>query len=175
MLPANVSYTIERACISLTNLKSINIITITKGRYFSFPSLLNWRFLLISFLEVFCVSTAFATLSLSSSLRDQKYTDKAVLKTENNYLAYSHAQKQLKEIDQAIISHKDLSSLNNIEISLKDNNTYISFKENIDQYQDLDVEIQLTQNQDRYKIIKWQEVTSKEWKNESTLPLLGSE
>ena len=58
---------------------------------------------------------------------------------------------------------------------LKDNNTYISFKENIDQYQDLDVEIQLTQNQDRYKIIKWQAVTSKEWKNESTLPLLGSE
>ena len=40
---------------------------------------------------------------------------------------------------------------------------------------DLDVEIQLTQDQDRYKIIKWQEVTSKEWKNESTLPLLGSE
>ena len=69
----------------------------------------------------------------------------------------------------------DLSSLKNIEISLKDNNTYISFKENIDQYQDLDVEIQLTQDQDRYKIIKWQEVTSKEWKNESTLPLLGSE
>ena len=68
-----------------------------------------------------------------------------------------------------------LSSLKNIEISLKDNNTYISFKENIDQYQDLDVEIQLTQDQDRYKIIKWQEVTSKEWKNESTLPLLGSE
>ena len=39
-------------------------------------------------------------------------------------------KKQLKEIDQAIISHKDLSSLKNIEISLKDNNTYISFKEN---------------------------------------------
>ena len=33
----------------------------------------------------------------------QKYTDKAVLKTENYYLAYSHAQKQLKEIDQAIL------------------------------------------------------------------------
>ena len=30
--------------------------------------------------------SAFATLSLSSSLRDQKYTDKAVLKTENYYL-----------------------------------------------------------------------------------------
>ena len=130
----------------------------------SFPIINMGTSLLLVVFIVICL-IVFATLSLSSSLRDQKYTD----------LAYSHAQKQLKEIDQAIISHKDLSSLKNIEISLKDNNTYISFKENIDQYQDLDVEIQLTQNQDRYKIIKWQEVTSKEWKNESTLPLLGSE
>ena len=140
----------------------------------SFPIINMGTSLLLVVFIVICL-IVFATLSLSSSLRDQKYTDKAVLKTENYYLAYSHAQKQLKEIDQAIISHKDLSSLKNIEISLKDNNTYISFKENIDQYQDLDVEIQLTQDQDRYKIIKWQEVTSKEWKNESTLPLLGSE
>lgn len=140
----------------------------------SFPIINMGTSLLLVVFIVICL-IVFATLSLSSSLRDQKYADKAVLKTENYYLAYSHAQKQLKEIDQAIISHKDLSSLKNIEISLKDNNTYISFKENIDQYQDLDVEIQLTQDQDRYKIIKWQEVTSKEWKNESTLPLLGSE
>ena len=131
----------------------------------SFPIINMGTSLLLVVFIVICL-IVFATLSLSSSLRDQKYTDKAVLKTENYYLAYSHAQKQLKEIDQAIISHKDLSSLKNIEISLK---------ENIDQYQDLDVEIQLTQDQDRYKIIKWQEVTSKEWKNESTLPLLGSE
>ena len=129
----------------------------------SFPIINMGTSLLLVVFIVICL-IVFATLSLSSSLRDQNY-----------YLAYSHAQKQLKEIDQAIISHKDLSSLKNIEISLKDNNTYISFKENIDQYQDLDVEIQLTQDQDRYKIIKWQEVTSKEWKNESTLPLLGSE
>ena len=122
----------------------------------SFPIINMGTSLLLVVFIVICL-IVFATLSLSSSLRDQKYTDKAVLKTENYYLAYSHAQKQLKEI------------------SLKDNNTYISFKENIDQYQDLDVEIQLTQDQDRYKIIKWQEVTSKEWKNESTLPLLGSE
>ena len=123
----------------------------------SFPIINMGTSLLLVVFIVICL-IVFATLSLSSSLRDQKYTDKAVLKTENYYLAYSHAQKQLKEIDQAIISHKDLSSLKNIEISLKDN-----------------VEIQLTQDQDRYKIIKWQEVTSKEWKNESTLPLLGSE
>ena len=102
----------------------------------SFPIINMGTSLLLVVFIVICL-IVFATLSLSSSLRDQKYTDKAVLKTENYYLAYSHAQKQLKEIDQAIISHKDLSSLKNIEISLKDNNTYISFKENIDQYQDL--------------------------------------
>ena len=142
----------------------------------SFPIINMGTSLLLVVFIVICL-IVFATLSLSSSLRDQKYTDKAVLKTENYYLAYSHAQKQLKENIYTYLAkeNKDLSSLKNIEISLKDNNTYISFKENIDQYQDLDVEIQLTQDQDRYKIIKWQEVTSKEWKNESTLPLLGSE
>ena len=83
----------------------------------SFPIINMGTSLLLVVFIVICL-IVFATLSLSSSLRDQKYTDKAVLKTENYYLAYSHAQKQLKEIDQAIISHKDLSSLKNIEISL---------------------------------------------------------
>lgn len=76
----------------------------------SFPIINMGTSLLLVVFIVICL-IVFATLSLSSSLRDQKYTDKAVLKTENYYLAYSHAQKQLKEIDQAIISHKDLSSL----------------------------------------------------------------
>ena len=140
----------------------------------SFPIVNMGTSLLLVVFIIICL-IVFATLSLSSSLRDQKYSDQAVLKTENYYLAYSKAQKQLKEIDQAIINHEDLSSLKNIEISLKDNYTYVSFKETIDKNQDLDVEIQLTQDQNRYKIIKWQEITSKEWKNESTLPLLGSE
>ena len=66
----------------------------------SFPIINMGTSLLLVVFIVICL-IVFATLSLSSSLRDQKYTDKAVLKTENYYLAYSHAQKQLKEIDQA--------------------------------------------------------------------------
>ena len=62
----------------------------------SFPIINMGTSLLLVVFIVICL-IVFATLSLSSSLRDQKYTDKAVLKTENYYLAYSHAQKQLKE------------------------------------------------------------------------------
>ena len=61
----------------------------------SFPIINMGTSLLLVVFIVICL-IVFATLSLSSSLRDQKYTDKAVLKTENYYLAYSHAQKQLK-------------------------------------------------------------------------------
>ena len=90
----------------------------------SFPIVNMGTSLLLVVFIVICL-IVFATLSLSSSLRDQKYSDQAVLKTENYYLAYSKAQKQLKKIDQAIINHKDLSYLKNIEISLKDNYTYV--------------------------------------------------
>lgn len=71
----------------------------------SFPIINMGTSLLLVVFIVICL-IVFATLSLSSSLRDQKYTDKAVLKTENYYLAYSHAQKQLKEIDQASLAIK---------------------------------------------------------------------
>lgn len=140
----------------------------------SFPIINMGTSLLLVVFIVICL-IVFATLSLSSSMRDQKYSDSAVLKNENYYKAYSKAQRQLKEIDQAIINHEDLTSLEDIEISSNDNHTYLSFKETIDKNQDLSVEIQLTNDQNRYKIIKWQEITSKEWKNDQTLPLLGNE
>ena len=52
----------------------------------SFPIINMGTSLLLVVFIVICL-IVFATLSLSSSLRDQKYTDKAVLKTENYYLS----------------------------------------------------------------------------------------
>lgn len=58
----------------------------------------------------------FSTLSLSSSLRDRNYSQKAIEKTEDYYQASSLAQRKLKEIDECLIHHQDLSSIKDIKI-----------------------------------------------------------
>lgn len=113
----------------------------------------------------------FATLSLSSSLRDQSYSQKAITKTSAYYAASDLAQRKLKEIDDCLIHHQDLSSLKNIDID----ENILSFQEKIDKNEILIIQLQLTNNQKRYKIIKWEKHSQTKWKNKTSLPLIKND
>lgn len=113
----------------------------------------------------------FATLSFSSSLRDQNYSVKAIEKTKAYYKASDLAQRKLKEIDTCLINHQDLTSIEDIEV----NNTTVSFQEKMDQSQNLIVELQLTNDSNRYKITKWEKQSSSNWENKTSLPLIGND
>lgn len=113
----------------------------------------------------------FSTLSLSSSLRDRNYSQKAIEKTEDYYQASSLAQRKLKEIDEYLIHHQDLSSIKDIKIE----GNLLSFQEKIDKNQELEIQLQLTNDQNRYKIIKWEKHSSTKWENKTSLPLIGND
>ena len=58
--------------------------------------------------------------------------------------------------------------------SLRDRNL-LSFQEKIDKNQELEIQLQLTNDQNRYKIIKWEKHSSTKWENKTSLPLIGND
>lgn len=51
----------------------------------------------------------------------------------------------------------------------------LSFQEKIDKNQELEIQLQLTNDQNRYKIIKWEKHSSTKWENKTSLPLIGND
>lgn len=47
----------------------------------------------------------------------------------------------------------------------------LSFQEKIDKNQELEIQLQLTNDQNRYKIIKWEKHSSTKWENKTLFPL----
>lgn len=149
-------------------------------------------FLLVVFV-ILCL-VVFATLSLSGALRDNEYSRKAARRTTDYYNACSQAQEKLGEIDlifqdagtntqnqEDYLAYTAAQLSGHPELTLNTDTVpaTISFEEEINKNQALEVTIELTKKQNstderRYKIIKWKEVSSKNWEEKTTLPVIGS-
>lgn len=183
----------------------------------SYPgSQIGTSFLLVVFI-ILCL-VIFATLSLSGALRDQEYSKKAAAKTTAYYAADTKAVHRLAEIDALLaeaqaeakraangqiekesyleIVAEKLGSLDGVQLTTdEDGRTIVSYQVAIDEAQELQVALELTDNNSAtdetrqskpspdnadaqaerlYKIIKWKEVSSSAWEEKTTLPVLGN-
>ena len=110
--------------------------------------------LLLVILTSLCL-LVFAALSLSSAIRDYKYSEKIAEKTSCYYEADGKANELLAEL---VASGKVGTHTYSVPINEERN---------------LSVKIELTENS--YRILEWKEVSSKIWEGNSTLPVLGSD
>lgn len=159
----------------------------------SYPGIqIGISFLLVVFI-ILCL-VIFSTLSLSGTLRDYEYSRRSARRTTDYYHACSMAQEHLCEIDlllrearQSTHDQSDyldyvsgqISAIPELTLHTDTDPATISFTEEINANQDLEVTLELTsltQTADRcYKIIKWKETASKNWNAKTTLPVIGSD
>ena len=140
--------------------------------------------LLLVVLIVLCMIT-FAALSLSSALRDYRYSEKMAARTTDYYDADAKAGQKLVDIDQtlrlAIANGADLkTALSYVAgVSYDTDTRTISYQVAINETQALDVELILENNPadstSLYSITKWKEVNLTDWSGDTTLPVLRTE
>ena len=109
--------------------------------------------LLLVLLTTLCL-IVFASLSLSSAMRDYEYSKKVAEKTTDFYSADSKANEVLK----GLVVSGELGRH--------------SYSVPINDERQLSVTVELTE--DSYLILEWKEVSSKDWEGNTTLPVLGS-
>lgn len=134
---------------------------------------------------VLCL-TAFATLSLSSALRDYKYSKRAAEKNTAFYKADAEANRKLADITTLLettysespeeYSANALENLKTISGVTTDMSGSISYDIPVTKQQLLRVELLLndivSEDHDFYRITAWKEVPASQWENESTLPVI---
>ena len=143
--------------------------------------------------------TAFATLSLSSAIRDYEYSKKAADKTSDYYKADAAAGCRLAEIDTILketaqanpASGAPSSYMEQVLDRLQDeklfdtltdedsSNPQITYNVPVNERQSLQVTLALntpdTSGDRLYRIVQWKEISSQEWNNSTTLPVIGSD
>lgn len=156
-----------------------------KKKKVNYPSVQFGTSLMLVVFMVLCL-TAFASLSLSSALRDYKYSQKSAQKTSEYYQADSKAQHKLaeitkilektyKEFPESYIEHatQELAGIQDITIG----NT-VSLQVKINDSQALKVELTLNnpaKKNSLYEVSCWKEISTKNWNSETTLPVIGSD
>ena len=137
----------------------------------------------------------FATLSLSGALRDYEYSKKAADKTTAYYAADTKAVHILAEIDEVLAEIEadievsadsrdreavyleraagELEQLEGVRTEKDaDGRLVVSYQVPVDETQELQAALLLTG--DSMKILRWKEVPSSSWEEQTTLPVLGN-
>lgn len=157
----------------------------------SYPGFqMGTSFLLVLFV-VIC-EVLLGVLSLSGALRDKGYSGQIAEKTKLYYEAVSAAQHKLGEIDKALaqiggtVENQDaylksaaqmVEELENVSYREDDGRAVLAYEVEITESQALCVELEVLDKEEseRYKIVKWQEVSLSTWEDETTLPVLFGE
>lgn len=173
-----------------------------KKRRKSYPAVQFGTSLMLVVFMILCL-TAFATLSLSSAMRDYEYSKKAADKTSDYYKADAAAGCRLAEIDTILketaqanqasgASGQDPDSyMGKVLDRLQDeamfdtlteedsSNPQITYNVPVNERQSLRVTLALntpdTSGDRLYRIVQWKEISSQEWNNSTTLPVIGSD
>ena len=169
-----------------------------KRRQKSYPAVQFGTSLMLVVFMILCL-TAFATLSLSSAMRDYEYSKKAADKTSDYYKADAAAGCRLAEIDTILketaqanpASGASPSYMEQVLDRLQDeklfdtltdedsSNPQIIYNVPVNERQSLRVTLALntpdTSGDRLYRIVQWKEISSQEWNNSTTLPVIGSD
>lgn len=169
-----------------------------KRRQKSYPAVQFGTSLMLVVFMILCL-TAFATLSLSSAIRDYEYSKKAADKTSDYYKADAAAGCRLAEIDTILketaqanqASGASPSYMEQVLDRLQDeklfdtltdedsSNPQITYNVPVNERQSLRVTLALntpdTSGDRLYRIVQWKEISSQEWNNSTTLPVIGSD
>lgn len=169
-----------------------------KRRQKSYPAVQFGTSLMLVVFMILCL-TAFATLSLSSAMRDYEYSKKAADKTSDYYKADAAAGCRLAEIDTILketaqanpASGASSSYMEQVLDRLQDeklfdtlmdedsSNPQITYNVPVNERQSLRVTLALntpdTAGDRLYRIVQWKEISSQEWNNSTTLPVIGSD
>lgn len=157
----------------------------------SYPGFqMGTSFLLVLF--VIICEVLLGVLSLSGALRDKGYSEQIAEKTEFYYEAVSAAQHKLGEIDKALAqidgttekqdtylksAAQMAEELENVSYREDGGRAVLAYEVAITESQALCVELEVLSKEEseRYKIIKWQEVSLSTWEDETMLPVLFGE
>lgn len=145
-------------------------------------------FLLVIFI-ILCLVT-FAVLSLSGAIRDQSDSQKTAEKTTAYYEACAKASAQVAAIDAVLQKAwqssddtdvcaeqavRSLQELDGITVAETETGIQISCEIVITDSQNLEVSLETDKTDGTYTITEWKEVSSSEWDEKTTLPVLGSD
>lgn len=116
---------------------------------------------------VLCLIT-FAVLALSSAKADLKYSEQTAERTKQYYEAEMRANQQLVEIDAQLQEQYNKDSM---EVGKR-----ITFSETINDTSLLEVELEVLDPKEadgqRYRIERWQSVSSENWEPDMSLPVM---
>lgn len=158
----------------------------------NYPSVQFGTSLMLVIFMILCL-TGFATLSLSSAMRDYEYSKRAADKTSGYYNADAKANKTLAEIadilnntaltagaDKNTYMEQALTELSKMpKLTITDAETthpFVSYLVPVNDGQALQVSLALyapsSEEKELYRIAQWKEVSTQAWDSESTLPVL---
>lgn len=142
-----------------------------------YPSVQLGSSLMLVILLVLCL-TVFATLSLVSALRDNKYSTKSAEKTYNYYQADAEANRILAEISTRLQQGDKLDDLD-VTLSTDTKETTVQYQVPVSEQKLLSVTLLLhdkaTSDSEYYTIAEWKEIATSDWKANTTLPVFGSD
>lgn len=165
-----------------------------KPKKSSYPPVNVGSSFMLVILVILCM-VVFAMLSLSGALRDENYSRKTTDRTTAYYNANNIAEEKLKKIDQMLFDisketnlytpdyqQKALDSLKNIEgVTVSPNEEVqnalmIQYLVPVGDDDSESLRVTLAAN-DRnlegyYRITEWKQISTQEWKGDSSLPLL---
>lgn len=145
-------------------------------------------FLLVLFVIICLV--LLGVLSLSGALRDKSYSDKVAEKTGLYYEAVSAAQHKLGEIDKLLGGidrtqgdfdaylenvNADMANVEGVSCLMNAEGAVLTYEVPVTDSQSLQVELEVLdpeKGEGNYKITRWQEASTREWEEETTLPVL---
>lgn len=153
-----------------------------KKKFLSSP--MGYSFLLT--IMVILMLVVFSVLSLSTSLRDYKYSQRMAEKTTAYYAANSKAYGIIEKIDGIITKSddwesawKEVSEETEVTVLTRDEmSATVYYEVEVTKQQKLQVMITINLEKDKkvsYQITEWKEVPSKEWNSDTKLPVIGSE
>lgn len=158
-----------------------------KGKKKAYPSVHFGTALMLTVFVILCL-TAFATLSLSSAMRDYEYSKKTARHKFDYYKADGEANEILADI---LVILKDTAKsepanyMKEVTVRLKDipkldiDGDAVSYTVPVNDRQALQVTLALydpgASENGLYRISKWKEISTKEWNSSTTLPVIGSD
>ena len=128
-------------------------------------------------IQFLCLVT-FATLSLSSAKRDQRYSQQLAGRETAYCEANAKAAQIMAQIDDAFAKEDPVFAIRQIEgVTAEEDgaNLDISYVVPVTDSQNLEVEILADPVKGTQKVVKWKESASEKWEEKSTLPVLGSD
>ena len=133
-------------------------------------------YLLVIFV-ILCFVT-FAVLSLSSAQKDQKNARKLADRQTAYCKANSEAAGILKEIQKAVKEEavkEELTKIDGVDVTEDGENLQVDYAVEMTESQRLEAAVSIDLMSRKSRVVKWKESAASEWKETTTLPVLGSD